>query len=258
MNRCKRTCWKGIVVALLVAVTATACSSRPRDRGKKVSEKTKRMVSTNIQMASIYLKQGKLVFAKEKAEKAIAANPADSDANNMMALLSWRLKEYKKTDKYFRKAIRYQADNASALNNCGVFLCEKGEVMRSVEMFNRASKNQLYGKRSQAMVNAGRCLLKIQDMEKAEDHFRRALTINPNTVEALFQLAKISFSSERLLTARGFLKRYFDTGRDSAESLYLAVRLERVMGDDREMNRYARRLRVRYPKSMEASRIPGR
>ena len=71
----------------------------------------------------------------------------------------------------------------------------------------------------------------------------------------MLYLAKISYQTKRTLTARGFLERYFATGRQTAESLYLAVRVENAMGNKRLAIRYARRLKDAFPTSPEASRV---
>lgn len=243
-------------VVLFTSVTLlSACSSTPSAQKKNEIEQTSKVVATNVRLATIYLQRNQLNFAMEKAETALKADPKNSDANNMMAILSWRLKEHKEADKYFRKAVQLKPDNSSALNNYGAFLCDRGKIDRSLKYFDRAVDNPLYKSRSQALTNAGRCLVKKPDAKKAEVYFRRALKFNPNESEALLQLAKLSYESDRLLTARGFMQRYLGTGRKSAESLYLALRIENAMGNKREAIGYARELQQKFPTSTEASRV---
>lgn len=244
------------VVVLFAAMTIlSACSSTPSAQEQSEIEQTRKVVATNVRLATIYLQRNQLSFAKEKAETALKADPKSSDANNMMAILSWRLKEYDKADKYFRKAIWLQPNNSSALNNYGAFLCDRGKIDQSLQYFDRAVENPLYGSRSQALTNAGRCLIKKPDAKMAEAYFRRALKFNRNESEALLQLAKLSYQSNRLLTARGFMQRYLGTGRKTAESLYLALRIENAMGNKQEAIDYARELQQKFPTSTEASRV---
>lgn len=249
---------KSIIRTILLVVALTlvsACSSKPSNKAKKDSEQTDRIVATNIRLASLYLQRNQLSFAKEKADRALQANPDSSHANNMMALLQWRMKQYDKAEKYFRRAVRLLPSNSSALNNYGVFLCDRGEIDRSLQYFDRAVENPLYKKPSQALVNAGRCLNKKYDAKRAETYFRRALKFNRNEPEALLQLAKLGYQSDRMLTARGFMQRYLGTGRKTAESLYLALRIENAMGNKRAAIDYARQLQRKFPASTEASRV---
>lgn len=244
------------IFILVVALTlVSACSSKSAKKTKKSSEQVNAIVATNIGLATIYLQRNQLGFAKEKADKALQADPDSSYANNMMALLQWRLKQYDEAEKYFRRAVELQSSNSSALNNYGAFLCDRGEIDRSLQYFDRAVENPLYGNRSQALTNAGRCLVKKPDAKKAEAYFRRALKFNRNESEALLQLAKLSYQSDRMLTARGFMQRYVETGRKTAESLYLALRIENAMGNKRVAIRYARQLQREFPTSIEASRV---
>jgi len=244
-----------MIVLLAAAMFLSACSSGPSEQKQRELEQINKVVATNVRLATIYLQRNQLGFATEKAEKALKADPKNSDANNMMALLNWRLKEYEKAEKYFRKAVRLQPTNSSALNNYGAFLCDRGKIDRSLQYFDRAVDNPLYKSRSQALTNAGRCLIKKPDIRKAEAYFRRALKFNRNESEALIQLAKLSYQSDRLLTARGFMQRYLGTGRKTAESLYLALRIENAMGNKQEAIAYARELQQKFPTSTEASRV---
>lgn len=244
-----------IFVLVVALVLVSACSSKPSNKAKKDSEQLNRVVATNVRLASIYLQRNQLGFAKEKADRALQANPDSSHANNMMALLQWRLKQYDEAEKYFRRAVRLLPSNSSALNNYGAFLCDRGKIDRSLQYFDRAVENPLYKKPSQALVNAGRCLVKKYDTKKAETYFRRALKFNRNEPEALLQLAKLSYRSDRILTARGFIQRYLGTGRKTAASLYLALRIENAMGNKRTAIDYARQLQRKFPTSTEASRV---
>ena len=242
----------GVMVLLLLLA---GCGSNPSKERDLEQEQKDKIVVTNVRLAGIYLQRGQLTFAKEKADKALATDPNSSEANNMMGILSWRLKAYDEADHYLSRAVRLQPDNALAANNYGAFLCDQGKIDKSVKYFDKAAANPLYEQRSQAMNNAGRCLMKKPDLVRAEQYFRKTLTFNARDPEALYYLAKISYDTRRTLTARGFLQRYFETGSQSAESLYLAVLVENSMGNKRLAIRYARRLHDLYPKSPEAARV---
>jgi type IV pilus assembly protein PilF len=247
--------WFSTTALLMLLLLLGGCGSNPAKEKDPEKEQIEKIVITNVRLAGIYLQRGQLSFAKEKADKAYATDPNNSAANNMLGILNWRLKAYDEADYYFSRAVRLQPDNALAANNYGAFLCDQGKIDKSVKYFDKAAANPLYDQRSQAMNNAGRCLMKKPDPVRAEQYFRKTLTFDNKDPEALYQLARISYDSKRTLTARGFLQRYFDTGSQSAESLYLAVRVEHAMGNKRMAIRYARRLKDQYPKSPEASRV---
>jgi type IV pilus assembly protein PilF len=243
------------VVAILVSMSSamllSACVS-----GNSMSDAAReRLVQTDVDLAAIYLREGKLNFAKEKADKAIALDSDSSQANNINGLLYWRLGENDKADRYFRRAIHYQSDNSEALNNYGVFLCEQNRIDESIGYFKRAAANPLYPDRAQALTNAGRCLAKKGDDAKAEPYLRSALKMDPKFVSALFELAKLSYRTGRILTAQALMRKMFATGVSSAQTLYFAYQIETALGNQGAANHYANWLRRKYPTSTEAAQV---
>jgi len=90
---------------------------------------------------------------------------------------------------------------------------------------------------------------------KAEKYFREALRINPKLSSALYQMARLSVDSGKRLSARGFIERYFQSAEDTPESLLLAVRIERALGNKNAEASYALRLRSKFPTSPEAGQL---
>jgi type IV pilus assembly protein PilF len=240
-----------ILISISSAVLLSACVS-----GNSMSDSAReRLVQTDVELASIYLREGKLNFAKEKADKAIALDSGNSQANNINGLLYWRLGENEKAEKYFRRAIRYQSDNSEALNNYGVFLCEQNRIGESIGYFKRAAANPLYSGRAQALTNAGRCLAKKGDDAKAEPYLRGALKLDPKFVSALFELAKLSYRTGRILTAQALMRKMFATGVSSSQTLYFAYQIETALGNQGAARHYANWLKRKYPTSAEANQL---
>ena len=99
------------------------------------------------------------------------------------------------------------------------------------------------------------CVLNRPDIEAAEAYFRHALDRNPNYPEALWQLATLTFNEGRYLQSRAFLQRFSETAKLSSESLWLAVRVERELGDTGAAGRYERALIDRFPESVETRQL---
>lgn len=236
---------------LLLALALAACASTAE---REASESRRReMVATNVQLARNYLQRGQLEFAKEKLDKALAVDEDDVQANSLMALLQWRLKEYDAADRYFRRSL--QTKDPEAENNYGVFLCERGHIDEAETWFKRASANPLYQTPAMANQNAGLCLMKRGAYQAAETYFREALKLDPKLAPSLQQMASLAYESGRTLAARGFMQRYFEVGEDSPEVLLLAVRIERALGNKDAEASYALRLRGKFPTSPEAEQL---
>ena len=85
---------------------------------------SKKLVDTNIQLAAGYLQQGQFDAAKEKLDKALEIAPDDPQANNVMALLQWRLKNHDAAERHFQRALGSKAGgiNPDVQHNYGAYL----------------------------------------------------------------------------------------------------------------------------------------
>lgn len=240
-----------LIVFVIVAVAG--CASSP-EREADLEKKTK-LAETHVMLGARYLQRGQLDVANQELELALSEMPDNSQANNIMAVLQWRLKKYDEADRLFRKALDKDARNSSAHHNYGAFLCDLGKLDASVRHFDAAAADALYPYAAEVNLNAGVCLMKKPAPAAAEKYFREALRINPKLPSALYQMAKLSADSGKRLPARGFIERYFQSAEDTPESLLLAVRIERALGNKDAEASYALRLRSKFPKSPEAGQL---
>lgn len=241
-----------IVLTATVLLLSACASSVERQAAR---EKTDRLAETHVLLGSSYLQRGQLEVAKEELEKALRISPSHSQANNIMAVLQWRFKDYDKADRFFRQALESDEKNASAQHNYGAFLCDQGKITEGVKHFNAAAANPLYSYAAEVNLNAGVCLMKKPAPAAAEKYFREALRLNPKLPGALYQMAKISLDSGQSLPARGFIERYFQSADDTPESLLLAVKIERALRNKNAEASYALRLRGKFPASPEAVQL---
>lgn len=229
-----------------------ACASSSAPLSPEESKKQE-LINTYVSTAGIYLKRGQLKYAKEKLDKALALDDGDVNANNVMALYQWKIEKFDEADKYFNRALDRASDNSETLNNYGVFLCETNKIEESVKMFDRAVSNPLYNAKVQAYVNAGRCLEKSKEYKRAEKYYVHALEIKPDFYAALLQMAKLHAQTGRLQSAKKYIGAYFSNGPKTAETIYLAMRIEEALGNEHAASRFAKELLARFPKSQESS-----
>lgn len=239
-----------MVCGVLLLAGCVSTAQREAEEAKQ-----QQLLQTNIQLANGYLQRGQLDFAKEKLDKALAIDPDNSQANNMMALLQWRFKNFDEAEKYFKRAVGEDKKNSEAQNNYGAFLCERNRVAEAEIWFRRAVSNPLYKTPAAAYENAGLCFYKVKAYEKAEVDFRQALKIDPRLPNSLYHMARISYESGRTLAARGFLQRYFEVAKDTPQVLLLAVKVEHALKNKDEEASYAVRLRGKFPTSPEAQQL---
>lgn len=208
--------------------------------------------SFNVQLGATYLKQGRLELAKEKLEKALEQDPQLAVAHTYAGLLYDRLTEADKASYHYRRALSLDPDDSATLNLYGAFLCRRGQPLEAEEYFLAATRDPLYGTPEVAFTNAGVCLLREQELDRAEALFRRALNVNPRYADALWQMSRLSQERGLTLQARAFFQRFAEVGDMTPEALWLGVRIERALGDEQNAARYADRLLAEYPDSAEA------
>ena len=230
-----------------------ACATNAEKQGEQ--DKKDKLIDTNISLGIEYMQRGKLEYAKEKFEKALEIDSSNPEANNAMALLLWRFKDFDKAEYHFNRAVSADEQNAEAQNNFGVFLCERGKFNTAVKHFNKALENPLYKTPAQANLNAGLCLIKGGNKIEAEKYFRAALEMDPKLPVALYHMGKLSFETGNTLSARAFMERFFSISQDTAESLYLAYKVEKTLGDRNAAASYRIRLKGKFPDSPEAKRL---
>ena len=242
-----------LTLMVVFAIALSACSTKA---SREQDIKNTKLIDIHTQLATGHLIRNQLDFALQEVNKALAIDDADSQANNIMALVQTRLRNDDQAEKYFLKSIAANSGNAEAHNNFAVFLCEHGRVDDALKHFDTALANPLYKTPEKASLNAGLCL-KSRPVAglSATKYFRNALTINPRSAQALYNMAAISFESGQPLAARGFIQRYFEVSKDTAESLWLAVRIERALGAKDAQANYALRLRGKFPASAEAKQM---
>jgi len=241
-----------IVLSLAVLLLAGCASSAEREADR---EKLNKLAETHVLLGSSYLQRGQLDVAKVELDKALKLVPKHSQANNIMAVLQWRFKDYDKADRLFRKALASDENNASAQHNYGAFLCDNGKINEGVRHFDSAAANPLYSYAAEVNLNAGICLMKKPAPAAAEKYFREALRLNPKLSGALLQMARISLDTGQALSARGFIERYFQSAEDTPEGLLLAVKIERALRNKNAEASYAIRLRGKFPTSPEVAQL---
>ncbi len=242
-----------LIAALVTLVTACVA---PAQRVAE-AEKRHKAVDTQLQLGAHYLVRGQLDIAKQHIDRALEIDPDSSPAMDRAALLYWRLRDYKLSEDYFRRAIKADAKNFAAYHNYGAFLCDRGRYDEGVLILEKAANNLLYPYVADANVNAGVCMLRKPSVSLAEKYFREALRLNPDHSGALLQMANISYRRGQMLKARAFIQRYFKPGAqlDTPEILLLAYRVETALRDNNAAASYALRLRSKFPDSDEVQQL---
>jgi type IV pilus assembly protein PilF len=241
----------GVLLALSALV---ACNSTGGTRPEYVAPDPE-AAEINMRLGLNYLQRGDFAIAMEKLQKALKQNPNLPSAHNTIALLYQRLGEDDKAEAHFLEAVERAPDYSEAQNNFGVFLCQKGRYLDAETRFLKAVENSLYESRAQALENAGLCVSRIPDLEKAEGYYRKALQIEPRLAKSLIQMAHLSYEQQNFLQARAYIQRYQQVANWTPQALLLAIKTEKKLDDQDAVSSYTLIMRSRFPDSDEMQMV---
>jgi type IV pilus assembly protein PilF len=247
-----------MALALLAGCAAAPPPEGPRiESGAIVGNSTdpRNRARLRTELASLYYSRGSMNIALEELRLAIAADPNFATAHGMFGLVYMELRENALAHGSFERALSLSPDDPDINHNYGWFLCQTGREAESAGHFMRALRNPLYATPARSWSAAGTCALRRGNLREADDYLRRALGIDPNQPAALLQLAQLRYRQGDFGEARKLVARHAKIVDATAESLWLALRIERSLGQRATELSYGNQLRRRFPQSSEAQAL---
>jgi type IV pilus assembly protein PilF len=256
----KRAALIGSVGVWLAVGVLAGCTTTSSQVTKPQPE---RASDINLEIGIDYLRKGNLQQAKDKIDRALEQNPRNAKAQSIAGMLYERLNDDSKADSHYQRAVSLDSKNPDIKNNYAVFLCQKGRYERGEKLALEAAQDPLYKTPEIGFLNAGNCARGSGDMKRAEENYRRSLSVKPRFGEALLQMADLEFFQTEYMSARGFLERYLAVGTTTPATLWLGHRIEQSLGNKAQAQHYAQRLKTEYPSAaqtqelLESERNPG-
>jgi type IV pilus assembly protein PilF len=189
--------------------------------------------------------------ALEELRIAVAADPSYALAHGMFGLVYMELRENQLAEQSFERALKLAPNDPDLNHNYGWFLCQTKREPESIKYFLQAIRNPLYPTPQRSYAAAGQCSLKANNLKDAEGLLARALKLDPDDPNALLQMGQVRYREGNFDDARRMVTRRNRVADPSAESLWLALRIERKLGERGAEASYASQLRRRFPSSPE-------
>ena len=245
-----------------VAIALCGCVSQTTVETKAVTDSSladaRRRAEVHTALAGEYYARSNFNVALNETRAALKDDPTYFPAYNMQALVYMELREDVMAREAFGNALRISPDNPEVLNNYGWFLCTRNESQRGLDMMLRASTNPLYATPEKALLSVGLCQKRMGRNADAEASLRRAVSIRPDLIGALYNLAIITFDRGAIQDAENYLVRYMRLSPPTAEALALGVRIARTNKDAAAEDSFLQQLRRRYPDSVELRDLEAR
>lgn len=231
-------------------ISSTTGSSAPEANNSEAAE-------LNYQLGARYYNAGNYSLAKDRLILATKLDPRLAKAYSTLALTYEALDNARLARDAYESAVRVAPRNFEVRNAHAVFLCRQSDYVEAQKNFERAMNHVENDNAEVTMTNAGICMAQKPDVAQAEQYYRKALDRNPNYGEALLQICLLKFREKDYLSSRAFLQRFMSGNPASAGVLYLASRIEDLLGNDRGRTDYEDELIRQFPTSKEARKVLG-
>lgn len=128
-------------------------------------------------------------------------------------------------------------------------------MTQAIAHFQAAIRDPLYETPERTYANAGLCVLKQKDFDRAQHFFRQSLLIRPGYALAQLGLVELDFERGRLEKAWSAINQHLQTYTLTPGSLWLAVCIARAKKDKNAEANYAFQLQKHFPDSKEARQL---
>lgn len=241
----------GLLVILAGCATSDTDSSNYLPKPvAETSEQSRARIHTEL--AAGYFELGNFGVALQEAAEALKSDPNYVPALGVLGLVYMELRDDRAAEANFQRALRISPFDSDVNNNYGWFLCQRKREPESIKYFLAALRNPLYTTPDKSWVNAGICARQSGNLAAADEYFARALKLRPTQPQALLQLADMAFKRQGYSEAKSYLARMQREVEPTAELLWLALRVERKLGDRNAEASLGFQLRKNFPESREA------
>ena len=250
------------VVALLLAgcvtqsqtTTPPSPSNEMRDRITASDEPdAQKRARTRMELAAAYFGRGQMTTALDQVKLALAADPLYGDAFNLRGLIYTNLGEPQLAEESFKRALQLNARDADAMHNYGWFLCQQKRYPESMALFGQALATVQYRGEARTLLTRGVCQAFAGQLPESEASLTRAYELDPGNPFIVTNLSEVLYQRGEFERARFYIRRVNAMPEvSSAQTLWLAARIENRLGNRQGANDFGTQLRNRFPDSREA------
>jgi type IV pilus assembly protein PilF len=261
----ERSGWRwgaALVLAAGLAGCAATGDGAPAGQGQDAASvipastnetEQRRRARIRLELAANYYQQGNYQVALDELRQALQVDPGYAAAYGVLGLVYRDLGDLDRAEDSFQRGLQLAPNDSDLNNNYGWFLCQTGRESRSIDYFMRALKDPLYATPAKPLHNAGICAMRAGDEAGAEGYFQRAFQIDPSNPVAMYNLGTLYLKRRDLERAKFYAQRLLSTYEPTAQTLWLALKVEHARGDRAGEASLASQLQRRFPSSPEAS-----
>ncbi|MBL0726781.1 type IV pilus biogenesis/stability protein PilW [Piscinibacter sp. HJYY11] len=227
--------------------------TRDRVTESDESESSKR-ARVRLELASAYFGRGQYTTALDEVKQAVSLNPKLGEAFNMRGLIYAALGDDTLAQESFKRALQLNPNDADSLHNYGWYQCQQKRYREAQALFQQALGTPQYPASARTLMTSGICHARAGEWAEAEVALSKAYERDPANPAAAVNLAEVLLRRGEAERARFYIRRVTSTPtQSSAQTLWLAARIEHKLGNRQGVNELGRELRSRFPQSRETS-----
>jgi type IV pilus assembly protein PilF len=247
--------------AFTLLVTACAVPAPPsapgevRDRVTDSDEsETSKRARVRMELASAYFGRGQFTTALDEVKQALVLNPNMGEAYNLRGLIYAGLGDDSLAQESFKRALQINPNDGDSLHNFGWYQCQQKRFPESQALFESALTVPQYLGSARTLMTSGICHARAGQWPEAELALSKAYERDPSNPATAVNLAEVLLRRDQAERARFYIRRVNSTpNQSSAQTLWLAARIEMKLGNRTGANDIGRELRSRFPQSRESS-----
>ena len=243
----------GAVAAL--AMAACAVPSEPKaEEPRTASDQTDadRRASVRMELAAAYFGRGQFNTALDEVKLALALKPDLREAVNLRGLIYAAMGEAKLAEDSFKRALQLFPRDPDTLHNYGWLLCQQQRWAEADAQYDSALAQASYRAPSRTLMAKGICEARSGRMQEAERSLAKAFEFDAASPAVAVNFAEVLFRNGQYERAQFYIKRVnVQPEFSNAQSLWLALRIERRLGNTRTVDELSQALRRKYPESPE-------
>ncbi|ASM78508.1 pilus assembly protein PilW [Vitreoscilla filiformis] len=242
----------GVVAVVMSVVGCTSTNSDVRTASDETS--MDRRANVRLELATAYFSRGQHTVALDEVKQVLVARPDDAVALNLRGLIYAAMEEHGLAEESFARAVSMSSgQNGDVLHNYGWYLCQRGRFSDAQARFEQAVMLPSYRTVARTRLAQGVCLARDGRLLEAEGTLHKAFEMDPGNPSVNLNLAEVLYRRGDYDRARFYVRRVNAVEETTnAQSLWLAIRIERRAQQFTQMRQFGRKLATQFATSPEA------
>jgi type IV pilus assembly protein PilF len=252
-----------LALVLFASVLVAACAGLPAPVAAPTGDTKDRVTASDetdaskrarvrMELAAAYLGRGQMTTALDQVKLAIIADPNMGEAYNLRGLIYASLGDDRLAEESFRRALQLNPRDADTMQNFGWYLCQQRRYPEANQQFNQALAVSQYREGARTLLTQGVCHAFAGNLQDAERSLVRSYEMDPGNPSTAVNLSEVLYRMGEFERARAFIRRVNGLNDvATAQTLWLAARIEKRMGNDAALEDLGKQLRSRFPDSRE-------